>query len=449
MRAACLVLVVVVLGRASPIAAQGQAPAPEPLTLREVVSRALATHPARAQADAVVSRAEASRREQRAALLPSLTTEASLTRFEEPMVVRPLHGFDPRQPPVFDRTLAQANLTLGYTLFDGGARSARLERAAAQVDAALAARESSTEAVIGESVRRYAAVQTARELMAASAASVQALESERARAARLLEQGRVARVALLRADAALSSARAELTSAETELEVAERNLARHTGQERPAIQARTLERVVVSAVAPDQAEAVRQALSANPEVQRLRAQLVATGAGEEEARAQWWPRLLLGGRYVRYGSGDGDVGGEWQSGVQLSYALFTAGARPAAQDRARAETRVAAAELAQAELRAAESVDRAHALLVSARARTTALAAGAEQSAEVARIEKLALDAGAGVQTDYVSAEAALLRARAALTEARFAEVVAWVELARALGVLTPSWIEQNVEPGS
>jgi outer membrane protein TolC len=305
-----------------------------------------------------------------------------------------------------------------------------------------------TEGLIAESVRRFASVVTARELVAVSAAAVEALASERARAARLLEQGRVARVALLRAEAAWSSARAELTSAESQLEVAERDLARHTGLSHSSLHARALTPVAVTVAAPERDDAVRQAVSANAEVRRLRAQLAATGAGEAEARAQWWPRLLLGSRYVRYGSSEGDAGGEWQGGVQLSYPLFTAGARPAAKERARAETRVAAAELAQAELRAAEAVDRAHALLVSARARSVALAAAAEQSAEVARIEKLALDTGAGVQTDYLQAEAALLRARAALTEARFSEVVAWVELARAIGVLTPSWIDQNVEPG-
>lgn len=442
MRAAA-VAVVLTLGSGLRAAAQDH----EPLPLREVVARALATHPSGAQAEAVVARAEAARREQRSALLPALTTEASLTRFEEPMVVAPLHGLDPRRPPLFDRTVAQANVTLGYTLWDGGARGARLERAAAQVDAALAARESATASLIAESVRAYAALLTARELAAASAAAVEALASERGRAARLLAQGRVARVALLRAEAALSSARAEQAAAEAQREVAERDLARLTGLQQSLVHGRALERVEVVAPAPARDDAVRQALLANAEVRRLRAQLAATGAGEAEARSQWWPRLLLGGRYVRYGSGEGDAGGEWQGGVQLSYALFTAGARPAAQDRARAESRAAAAELAQAELRTAEAVDRAHALLTSARARSTALAAAAEQSAEVARIERLALDTGAGVQTDYLSAEAALLRARALLTEARFSEVVAWVELARALGVLTPSWIEQNVEP--
>jgi outer membrane protein TolC len=438
-------LALVALAAMAPAAARAQ----EPLTVREVVARALATHPAAVQAEAAVSRAEAGRREQRATLLPSLTTEVTATRFEEPMVTAPLHGFDPQQPPRFDRTLAQANLTLGYTLWDGGARDARLDRAQAQVDAASEARRAASEGLIAESVRRYAAVLTARELAAASAAAVEALASERARAARLLEQGRVARVALLRADAALSSARAEQAAADAQLEVSERDLARLTGLPAGAVHARLLASVHVTGAPPDRDDAARQALLANAEVRRLRAQLAASGAGEAEARSQWWPRLLLGGRYVRYGSGEGDAGGEWQGGVQLSYALFTAGARPAAQDRARAESRIAAAELAQAELRAAEAVDRAHALLTSARARSVALAAAVEQSTEVARIEKLALDTGAGVQTDYLSAEAALLRARAALTDARFSEVVAWVELARAMGVLTPSWIEQNVEPGS
>jgi protease secretion system outer membrane protein len=265
----------------------------------------------------------------------------------------------------------------------------------------------------------------------------------------MLDQGRVARVVLLRAEAALSSARADHAVAEAQREVAERDVARVMSVEVDVVRARALLPLAVPGAPPPREVAMARAVEANPELERLRAQLAGTGAGEAEVGAQWWPRVLLGGRYVRYGSGQGDAGGEWQGGMQLSYALFDGGSRPAAQDRARAETRAAAAELAFGEQRVAESVDRAYAALISAAARRSALADAASQSEEVVRIERLALDAGAGVQTDYLAADAELLRVRAALTDARFAEVVAHVELARAMGTLSLEWIEQNVEAGS
>jgi outer membrane protein TolC len=61
----------------------------------------------------------------------------------------------------------------------------------------------------------------------------------------------------------------------------------------------------------------------------------------------------------------------------------------------------------------------------------------------------LALDAGAGVQTDYLTAEAELLQVRAAWSAARGAEIGAYVELARIVGELSLEWLERNLESGS
>ena len=57
------------------------------------------------------------------------------------------------------------------------------------------------------------------------------------------------------------------------------------------------------------------------------------------------------------------------------------------------------------------------------------------------RIEKLRLSAGAGVETDYLRAEADLLAARANAAEARNRAAAARAELARIAGELTPEWV--------
>jgi hypothetical protein len=72
------------------------------------------------------ARAVAARREAGADRYPSLHVGGSVTRFEEPMTVRPLHGFDPAQPPEFDRTLIQGELNVSYSPFAGsGVRTPR------------------------------------------------------------------------------------------------------------------------------------------------------------------------------------------------------------------------------------------------------------------------------------------------------------------------------------
>lgn len=428
------------------VSARGAA-AQQVLTLREAVALGLARHPAIALADAGLARAEAGVREATATLFPNAHLDASITRFQEPMVVAPLHGFDPRHPPVFDRTLIQGSATAGYTVFDGGIRSANASRASALREAAVAQRDAARQAVLAEVVTRYAAVRTARDLAAAHASRVAALEQERSRAARLLEQGRAARVVLLRAEAALSGGRAELEGAVADVESAERELARLLGLPAGSLTAADVELLGSAVDVPDRDAAVARAVRTNPELSRLAAEREARAAAESAARAEWWPRLLAGARYVQYGSGAGDAGGEWQTGIQLSYPLFTAGRRSAAVDRARAESAAADADLAAAELRIADTVDRALGRLRAARARAAAWQAAVEQSQEVVRIERLALDTGAGVQTDYLAAEAELLRARAALTGAQYTELVASVELVRALGELSEEWIARNLEP--
>jgi outer membrane protein TolC len=65
---------------------------------------------------------------------------------------------------------------------------------------------------------------------------------------------------------------------------------------------------------------------------------------------------------------------------------------------------------------------------------------------EVTRIERIALEAGTGIQTDYLRAEADLADVRASRAQAENAHVVARAELARARGRLTPEWLRANLE---
>src|SRR5690606_632086 len=141
----------------------------------------------------------------------------------------------------------------------------------------------------------------------------------------------------------------------------------------------------------------------------------AASAAHEETRTGWLPRVDLAGRYNEYGSGSGDFSWEWQGGVQLAWSLFNGGARVRQSERTSAEARAAAAEADAIARDVAHQVDRAHAALTGAAARVRALEVAVAQQQEVVRVELLALEAGAGVQTDYLNAEAELLQTRAAL----------------------------------
>ncbi|MBI4410345.1 MAG: TolC family protein [Gemmatimonadetes bacterium] len=445
-RAPALLLTVLLAGPGS-MGAQTDGGA---LTLSQAVEATLRQHPSLGAARAGVAAAEAGIAEARATRLPWLSAEAAFTRFELPMVVAPLHGFDPRQPPAFERGLAQGSLSLTYTLFDGGGRGARIGRARAQTEGAEARASAATESLLAAVTSAYLLVASAREVLEAHDRQLAALSSEGDRAQQLLREGRAANVVVLRAQAALSRARAERVQAAAELEVAERELARLMGADAAFVQQLALAPVALAPASPLPArpELVARAGRGNRELARATSRVAAAEATAAEARSAWFPRLQLGGRYVEYGSSAGSFTGEWQGGVQLGYPLFMAGARRHASDRADAEARASREELRVTGLGVERAVEEALAALESARARVAALAAAVEQSAEVARIEKLALDAGAGVQTDYLRAEAELFTARAALTAARHGEIAARVELARLTGELSPEWLARNLESG-
>lgn len=428
-------------------AAMGQAPTvPARLELPGAVALALRTHPAVGAARALHESARAAIGEAGAGRWPSLVADGTTTRFEEPMVVAPLHGFDPTRPPAFDRTLVQGRLSLRYLVFDGGARSARVSGARAAADAA-AAGIAASEMDLAEAVTwTYLEVLARREVLDAANRRLASLLVERDRARQFFEEGRAARVELLRVDAAVARARADSVANAARLETAERDLARLTGLDRSHTSADGLASMRIRPEADQLAEAPAEAGAAHPDLERARADLARARADHRAARSQWLPDVDLVAGYTAFGSGAGDYAGEWQAGVRLSYPLFLGGGRSSANRRASAALRAAAERLRAAELLVAEAIDHARAALGEADARVAALTVAVEQSEEVARVERLALDAGAGVQSDYLTAEADLFTTRAALIEAQHAEIAALVALGRATGELSPQWLGRVLE---
>ena len=418
-----------------------------PLTLSQVVSLALDFHPAMGQARAAEDAASARIQQARSAWLPSVAIQGSLQRFQEPMVVAPLHGFDPMNPPDFDRNLVQGALAAGYTLFDGGARSARIRQAEAGERAAEAGGEDAGAAVISQVTAAYLGILTNQELLEAVLGQRKALEAELARAQLFLEEGKAARVDLLRVEAALQQVKAQEISVRSDLELAQGRLARLTGLAPEEVRQAELAPVSDGEGNYETLEAsTAVALEANPELDRIRQELSAAQAGVREATAAWFPRVEANGRYSNFGTLDGGHVQEWQGALQISYPLFTGGARSGERERAQAEARRIGESLRLAKMGIEDQVEEALAQVRETRALREALEVAAQQSAEVARIEALALEAGAGVQTDFLRAQADLFQARASLARARNGEVLARVRLARIRGELSLGWIQETME---
>lgn len=418
-------------------------------TLREALERAVEVHPsldrARARTDAAASALDGAR----SSRLPTLALHGSGIRFQEPMLVAPLHRFDPTTVPDFDETLLQGTLGVDWTLFDGGRRSAGIREAGARAGATEEGIREARAAVLQRTADAYLSALSARALLEAQTRREEALLTERDRAAQLVREGAAPDLELLRADAEFASARAD----------------RATASERLALAVATLERILELPPGSLEAEALAPAplprdplpgpadvgagLERVPAVAAAMAEVTAAEAGVAAARSAWLPTLSAVAGYNLFAGGSVSPVAEWQGGLRLSYPLFTGGARGSAVDANRADLREARARVEEVTEQAALAADAARAAEAEARSRADALAAAVERFAELARVERLALDEGVGLQSDWLRAEAGLFESRAGLAEARHRVLAARIAWARAVGRLDLDWITQLVEAGS
>ncbi len=439
---------VAIFGVATPIAGLAQTESDGGLPLPRAVRLAIDWHPALQSAAAEVDRAEGALDQVRAERWPKLSLRASATQFQEPMIVAPLHRFDVNQRPRFDRTLIGGELSLEYTLFDGGARGARIRGSAATAAVSELERDAVRTRLIADVTTAYLGVLTLNGVKNAHDLRIRALASEQNRVDQLLSAGNAARVELLRVAAALAQARAEQVAATASLEKSERTLARLTGL--PLEQTRADRLLPIGlrdpALLPDRNSLVVRAEANNPMLAQARQRVDAARSLERSAVAAWLPRIDVGAGYVGFGSADQGSTAEWRAGLRLSYPLFTGGGRQSAVRMTRAQTAVAGEQLRVLALGTADEIDGALSAFVEWEARVVAGTTAVQHLSEVARIEQLSLTEGARTQSDYLRAEAELLRARAQLIEARHGTIAARVALAGVVGELSVEWLERLLE---
>lgn len=438
---------------AAPLSAQ--APATPPASLADAVARALELHPSMAAAAAATRAAESMLSAARAEWWPELAVEGSAVRFQEPMLVAPLHGFDPTAVPDFDATLVRGTVAARYALFDGGRRGAQVDRAAAGLEAGHAAAADQRAELILRTADAYLALLSAREVVAAQERREEALDAEVSRARQLLDEGAAPRLELLRAEAERATVRAEGESARSRLELARATLARLVEVEPNLLASAVLHPPGMPPTPPPdlepaalvgaESEMVPGATPA-PAVARALSAAAAADADVEVARAARLPAIEAQVGYGLYAGARVDPVAEWQAGIQLRYPIFTGGARSSGIERARAEAARAHAEAQVVRDEVAQAADAARTAEVEARGQVAALESAVTRFAELTRVERLALDEGAGTQSDWLRAEAGLFQSRAALANARYAVLRARIRWARVAGRLDLDWIESLPE---
>ena len=417
-----------------------------PVTLADAARLALARYPAVSAAEALSDEASHAAARAAATRWPSVHLDASATRFEEPMLVRPLHGLDGQATAEFDRTLLGGSLTARYTLWDGGERSGAIDQARAEARAAAAGGDATRTSVLQRVVEQYAAAIAADQMTLAHEQRVQALEAERDRVLQLFTAGRAAELEVMRAEAALAEARAEYSSSAKNRDVLLRELSRLIGRTDEPLAPRLVPPALLDAPIRSRAQLVDLALASSPDVIRAEAELAGSRADVSAVRGTFLPDIQLIGRYDGRGSGGGDLFREWSVGGAISLPLFQGGARLNDLRRANARRERFERQLELQRLDVQDALDRAIAALEDAEAREVSLRSAVEQYAAVARAEWLALASGVGTQTDYINAQSDLLHARAQLAGTLMRGLAARSEIARVTGALTVDWLQQLTE---
>jgi outer membrane protein len=421
--------------------------APAFLTLSEAVQAALAHFPTVQQSRAEVEAAEAAVTESRSSWIPDLVLRGVASRYEKPSLVYPIHSFTPAEIPPFDRTVFQGGAYLSYTLLDFGGRGSRVKTAREQEEASRASLEGAEQDVVAQVASKYLEALSRHESLEAHDRRLDALRAERDRVSKFERAGRAARVEGLRVEASIAAAEAERVRLAAGLAASERDLTELTGLSQSRTRATNLMTLALAdtTIAP-QDSLIARALVANTEVRAATRSAAAAQAATGAAKANRYPRLELTGAYQGWTDPDGNSNVEWNAAIQLTQTLFTGGEVSGRVRQATAAGRRAEEGLRLAQISTRREVLRASDHVREADARVRSLLAAVARYEEVVRIEKLALDAGTGVQTDYLNAEADLLTARADLAEAHRAAAVARVELARLTGSLDEAWLSRTLE---
>ena len=429
------------------LAPAGAQPAPTPaLTLVEAVDRALAAYPSIRIAEAARAETAAGLREVETARRPRFDLRSTANQYQKNTPVSPIHGFTPDAAPPFNRTVFQTVLSGSYLLLDGGERNARVAQARWHADAAGADLASARAVVIARVASSYMRILSHRQVLDAHDRRLAALESERRRVEQLLAVGRAAQLDVLRVSAALAGATADRVRFAEALDLAERELARLIDAEPEDTRADRLRPFELAGSAPPGgAELLMTALDHNPAIAAARLRVAVAGAGVASAESERRPRVSAVGSLIDFGSAAGHFTNEWTAGVVVAYPLFDGGAARERRARAVATRDVAVETLRLREAETADQLDRALSAVREAAARRASLATAVDQFAEVARIERLRLDTGTATQTDFLTAEADLLAARASLVDARYAEQMARVELARVTDELDTDWLRRHI----
>jgi len=394
------------------------------LTLERSIEIALANNPEVAATLWDVSAAGAKVDQAKAARWPTLTYEGSYLKY---LSSRPL--FEVRyngQKRIFSKQISRGDVILKLPLFTGG-RIINEIKAAELVRLAEENRLSRTrdELIFNVSSTFYG-ILSQEKVIDSVKFSLQAMQEQRQKMAKMVEVARAARVDLLRTEVRVADLEQSLEKETNVLEIQKRLLATLLGLDEKAnlkIEGKlTFEKKGFSSE-----QLVPLALDRRPDYRAARDKVEAQAKRVDVARAGHAPNVSLVGSYGYRGTGlvgafddrggpkEAQNRGPWydddgQIGVVLTLPLFEGGRITAKVKEEWAALAAAQERLRKLNLQVRQEVDTAVLDVRSSSERVKATEKALEQARESLRIEILKYSLGSGSITDVLDAQSALLQ---------------------------------------
>lgn len=411
---------------------------PVPLSFADAVARAAGRAPAVTLAGLRAEEARARLRQTRSPLLPDLSATGSwVSQTLNPQAF----GFDlpgfalPRVLGPFD--LYDGRLHVSQALFDYAGvvrvRAARSVVVGAQADSGLSAEAAAATAAMAylRGARARAAV-TAREADSALAAELVALAQAQQ------DAGVGTAIDVTRARTQLVTAEGGLVVARNQLERSRIDLARALGlpPDTPLELSDTLAATLPVTELPAERDAlVAMALRSRPDLEAERARGLAARRSRAAIAAERLPRLDLSASYGTSGLSPTDGTATRQIAVQVTVPILDGFRRQGREAEQEAVARASVIRVEELERQVAAEVDAARLDLASAAQQQRIAAERLRLAQDEVDQARERFQAGVAGNIEVIDAQSALVRARDADIDARFAAAAARVGLARAAGV--------------
>ncbi|MFH7027859.1 MAG: TolC family protein [Heteroscytonema crispum UTEX LB 1556] len=394
----------------------------QPITLEQALELARRNNRDLQVALLELERGRAGLREAQAALFPSLSVNANVTRQDSASGqlgnesrARSEAGLPPnRRTPSSDTVSTGFNgeAQLRYNLYTSGSRQASIRASEEQVRVAEFNAERLSEEIRLNVSTDYYNLQQADENVRITQAAVTNAQASLRDAQALERAGVGTRFDVLRSQVNLANAQQDLTRAVSDQQVARRQLATRLSLAQ-SVNVTAADPVRLAGLWNQTLEdSIVQAFQNRPELQQQLAQRNISEQRRRLALSELGPQVSLVASYQLLDQFNDSIAvtDGYSLGVSASLNLFDGGAARARADQERANIAIAETQFAEQRNQIRFQVERAYSELQSNLQNVQTANAALDQAREALRLARLRFQAGVGTQTDVINSETDLTR---------------------------------------